>query len=139
MPGKKAFNRVLIIDDDYASAYLTRIALQDLDIAEEILTAKNGNEGLEIVKQRCLNNHAAKADCPDLILLDLNMPVMSGFEVVEELHNIGQSNLIRAKIVVLTSSSAPRDMEKMAKFGVKQYLTKPVTEEKILPLAKSVT
>jgi CheY-like chemotaxis protein len=139
MPGKKAFNRVLIIDDDYASAYLTRIALQDLDIAEEILTAKNGSEGLEIVKQHCLNKHAAKADCPDLILLDLNMPVMSGFEVVEELHNIGQSNLIHAKIVVLTSSSEPRDMEKMAKFGVNQYLTKPVTEEKILPLAKSVT
>jgi DNA-binding NarL/FixJ family response regulator len=60
-------------------------------------------------------------------------------EVVEELHNMSQRNLIRAKIVVLTSSSDPRDLDKMIKFGVKQYLTKPVTEEKILPLARDVT
>jgi CheY-like chemotaxis protein len=131
MPGKKTFNRVLIIDDDYASIYLTKAILEDMEIAEQILTVSNGDKGLEKIKQNCLNEHAATSECPDLILIDINMPGLSGLEVVEELYKIGQSNLIQAKVVVLTASSQLRDMDKMIQFGVKQYIEKPITEEKI--------
>jgi CheY-like chemotaxis protein len=131
MPGKKTFNRVLIIDDDYASIYLTKAILEDMEIAEQILTVSNGDKGLEKIKQNCLNEHAATSECPDLILIDINMPGLSGLEVVEELYKIGQSNLIQAKVVVLTASSQLRDMDKMIQFGVKKYIEKPITEEKI--------
>jgi CheY-like chemotaxis protein len=130
----KKYNRILIIDDDFTSTYLTKLALEDMQIAEQVLTADNGQEGLQLVKQYCLNEDVAKQECPDLILLDINMPVMNGFEVLDELQSIGQSNLIQAKIVVLTSSESPRDKAKMLSFGVKKFLTKPLTEDKILPL-----
>lgn len=130
-------NKVLIIDDDYASVYLTKSVLEEMQVTEQIVTATNGQEGLEKVKQYCLNGQAAPLDCPDLILLDLNMPVMDGFEVLEELKRIGQSNLIEAKIIVLTSSSNKKDIEKVEAMGIKNFLVKPLTEDKLMPLISS--
>jgi CheY-like chemotaxis protein len=134
MANTKAFNRVLIIDDDYTSVYLTRVTLEDMDIANQILSAGNGEEGLSLIKQYCINEHAASAECPDLILLDINMPILNGFELLNELKKIGQENIIQAKVVVLTTSSHPKDIEKMRSLGVKDYLEKPVREDKILTL-----
>lgn len=134
MSNQKPFNRILVIDDDIASTFLTKMTLEDMDIAENILTAPDGMKGLEVIKKHCLNEHAAKEECPDLILLDINMPIMSGLEVVQELDKIGQSNLIQAKIVILTTSSNPRDKEQLIHFNVKDYLEKPVSESKILSL-----
>lgn len=134
MSSNKSFNRILIIDDDKASVFLTKVVLEDMNIAEQILTANNGREGLKQIKDNCLNAHASSPACPDLILLDINMPVMDGFEVLNELHQIGQTNLIQAKVVVLTTSSNPHDIKKMKSFGIKDYLEKPVSEDKILPL-----
>ena len=136
MSKKKAFNRVLIVDDDHTSVYLTKIVLEDMHIAEQVLIAHNGLEGIEKVKGCCLNEHAANDECPDLILLDINMPIMDGFEVLNQLRQIGQTNLIEAKVIVLTTSSNPNDVEKMKAFGVKDYLQKPVTEDKIISLIK---
>ncbi|MDO1449732.1 response regulator [Rhodocytophaga aerolata] len=133
MSNKKAFNRVLIIDDDHTSVYLTKLTLEDMEIAGQILTAKNGQEGLDRIKQYCLNEQAALVECPDLILLDINMPIMNGFDVVHALKLIGQDHLIRAKVVILTTSANPTEVEKMRALGVKDYLEKPVSEDKILP------
>jgi CheY-like chemotaxis protein len=58
---------------------------------------------------------------------------MDGFDVVQALKGLGQSNRIQAKIVVLTNSSNPTDIEKMNAMGVKHCLEKPVSEDKILP------
>jgi CheY-like chemotaxis protein len=62
------------------------------------------------------------------------MPIMDGFEVLNELTKIKQTNLILVKVVVLTASSHPDDIEKIKILGIKDYLEKPVTEDKILLL-----
>lgn len=130
----KAFNRVLIVDDDYASVYLSRVVLQDMNICQQVITACNGQDAIQKIKQYCLNEHVAKEDCPDLILLDIHMPIMNGFDVLTNLQQIGQSNHFQAKVVVLTVSSHPKDMEDMKAFGVNHYFEKPITEDKILSL-----
>jgi CheY-like chemotaxis protein len=132
MPIKKPFKSILIIDDDPTCVYLTKLTLEDLDIAEQILTASHGNEGLQIIKKLYL---ADKAERPYLILLDINMPIMSGIELIEELIKMGENQLIEPNIAVLTTSSHSRDMEKMENLGVKHYFTKPITEEKILSIS----
>jgi hypothetical protein len=66
MSRQKSFNRIMITDDDSTSAYLTNLTLTEMEIGEQILTAYNGKEGIEIIKQYCLNQHAAKVECPDL-------------------------------------------------------------------------
>jgi CheY-like chemotaxis protein len=131
MPNKKPFRTVLIIDDDPTCVYLTRLTLEESNIAEQILTASHGREGLEIIKQLCLSNNS---ECPDLILLDINMPIMSGVEVVEELIRMGENQLIESNIAVLTTSSNSRDVKVMAGLGVKHYFIKPLTEENILSI-----
>lgn len=130
--GKKLFNRILIIDDDPASTFLAKLTIEDMEVAEEVATLHSALEALDFVCQRCMNEHAARADCPDLILLDINMPVLDGFGFLDALQQLGQHNIIHTLIVVLTSSSYPKDQQKMLTYGVRGYLTKPITEEKIM-------
>jgi CheY-like chemotaxis protein len=131
---KKLFNRVLIIDDDRASLYLARITLEETGIATEVAPVQTSKEGLDFIKARCMDQHAAPEDCPDLVLLDINMPGMDGFDFLDALKLLGQKHLIRKVVVVLTSSSNPRDLEQMLAFGVRGFITKPITEEKIMQL-----
>jgi CheY-like chemotaxis protein len=131
---KKLFNRVLILDDDPASLYLARLMMKEAGIAEDIVTFQTAKEGLEFIKAHCLDDHAAKEECPDLILLDINMPGMDGFDFLDALEILGKKHLIRKVVVVLTSSDYPRDQEKMQSYGVRSFIVKPITEEKIMEL-----
>ncbi len=130
----KKFNKVLIIDDDQTSVFLTTILLGDMSIAREISTAFDGKEGLTKINQICDHACACNEEC--LILLDINMPIMDGFEVIEQLQQIGRTKLVETNIVVLTSSSSPRDRDKMLGYRVKGYIEKPISQEKLLPLIK---
>jgi CheY-like chemotaxis protein len=60
---------------------------------------------------------------------------MDGFELIHALQTIGQTNLMQAKLVVLTTSSNPKDIEQMKTLGIVYYLEKPISEEEILLLA----
>jgi CheY-like chemotaxis protein len=70
--------------------------------------------------------------CPDLLLLDLNLPGAHGFQVLSYLRNIKRCPAMR--VVVMTSSSANTDREKSASFGIDLYFTKPGTYEEFLAL-----
>jgi CheY-like chemotaxis protein len=135
MSSNTSFNRIIIIDDDTTSVFLTKFLLEDMNIARQILTASDGQEGLCKINEHCLNAQAASVECPDLILIDIHMPVMDGVELIHALRTIGQTNLMQAKLVVLTTSSNPRDIEQMKALGIVYYLEKPISEEEILLLA----
>lgn len=78
-----------------------------------------------------INENAASQECPDWILLDINMPIMDGLELLERLKALGHDNLMASAVTVVTSSDYTKDMEKAMALGVKDYLLKPITEEKI--------
>lgn len=130
----KPFNRVLIIDDDPASGYLARIAFEDTNAAEDIVVVQVAEKGLEFIKSTWMNDHAAKEECPDLILLDVNMPGMDGFEFLDELQKLGKDNIIRT-VTVLSSSTSPRDKAKIDSYGIQAFIIKPITEEQIMALS----
>ncbi len=129
------FGSVLIVDDDYASNYLTEIILIDLNIATHINICRNGREALNFVKDNCSTKTAY---CPALILLDINMPIMDGFEFLEEFENLPYIQSDPIPVILLTTSTNLKDVEKAKKYKVVGYIEKPLTEEKLLENLKEI-
>ncbi len=129
------FGSVLIVDDDYASNYLTEIILIDLNIAAHIHIARNGREALNFVKENC---SAKTTYCPDLILLDINMPIMDGFEFLEEFEKLPYIQSSPISVLLLTTSTNLKDVEKAKRFKVAGYIEKPLTEEKLLDILRDI-
>ncbi|MES2731289.1 MAG: response regulator [Bacteroidota bacterium] len=116
----KKLKNILLIDDDSISNILTKLHLQRLDITEEVQIVTNGQEGLDYLKKQC---------SPELILLDINMPVMDGFEFLEQFVDLPLTD--KPIIVMYTSSSDPKDIKKAESFHVAGYINKPFTREKL--------
>ncbi|MBD0257885.1 MAG: response regulator [Cytophagales bacterium] len=128
------FRNIIIIDDDVASRVLARIIVKEENIADRVLTFTTADEGMRFILQSCLNGRAAAEACPDLILLDLNMPGKDGFDFLTELEKLQQENVLCSKVAILTSSENKRDLERAAAFQVHAYLQKPVSEETVKSL-----
>ena len=118
---------ILLVDDDETSIFINQRILNKLGIEVEVLTARNGQEALDIMKELC-----GQEQCPALILLDINMPVMNGFEFLEQLQNVADSHSSSLKIVLLSSSTHHLDKAKAKNFPVMDYIQKPLTKEKLL-------
>jgi CheY-like chemotaxis protein len=129
---------VLLVDDDDTSNFLTRTVMEDLDFADHIHVSENGSEALKFIRERCSPEvEEATHLCPELILLDINMPVMDGFGFLEEFQKWQSVRKKPISVVMLTSSSNARDQERAQKYGIAGYLDKPLTEAKIRRIAHS--
>lgn len=111
--------KILLVDDDEAFNFLNRIAIKDYDVncqVDETMDGKAALDYLEKTKQ-----------CPDVILLDVNMPVMDGFEFLEHFEKQNKCNNF-SKIFILTSSLRDEDrMKSLNNKAVKGYFDKPLT------------
>ena len=124
--------KILLIDDSDAinemNAYFFKECMDDV----EIVTAKNGKDALAILE----NPDSIKT--PDLVLLDLKMPVFDGYEFLEYLSVIESSVQDQLKVVLLTTSMNPKDKERISKFPiVLDYLAKPLTMNKVSELVNT--
>ncbi|MDQ3393368.1 MAG: response regulator [Bacteroidota bacterium] len=117
---KKNFNCILLIDDDPIANYLHLKILNDLNIAKRIDIVTNGEEALNYINKVC---H------PEIIFLDINMPVMNGIEFLKEYNKI--IPLPESSICVLTSSEHLHDIANAEELGINFYLNKPLCEEKL--------
>lgn len=118
---------VLLVDDDSIFNFLSTKLLERSGIAGEIHTAENGKQALDLLN----NYYAGTTSLPDVILLDLNMPVMDGFSFLEAFNRLKFPRKEKVSIVIVTSSRDARDMARAKQMGVTHYLTKPVTEESL--------
>lgn len=114
------YKYIFIIDDDEVSTYLTEITLKAEGLADKVETAFNGEEGISKLKKLSKNG---KNGIPELILLDLSMPVLDGFGFLQKFNELEIEN--KPKVVILTSSSNPKDILRMKEFNILGYLNKP--------------
>jgi CheY-like chemotaxis protein len=124
------FKKVLLIDDDYINNFMNELLLQDMKVAEEVVTLTNGQDALKYV----MNTATDANTCPELILLDINMPVMNGFEFLEELTRLETCAMENMSVVMLSSSYNKKDVDEARKYNVAAYFNKPLTEDKIQDL-----
>ncbi|MDQ3392878.1 MAG: response regulator [Bacteroidota bacterium] len=129
--GLDKVNFILLVDDDPINNFLNLRLLDSLNVADEVKVCLNGLEALEFLNVlRSKSNHY-----PDLILLDINMPVLDGFEFLKAFKDLEMSQKDSIKIVMLTTSSALSDMNKVHNLGY-EVINKPLTEEKINNILK---
>ncbi|MFE3867928.1 response regulator [Flavobacterium sp. LS2P90] len=115
-----------IIDDDKMSVKLMTILMDKNNFCEEVLPFYNAQFAIAKLKQNCIDNE----NLPDAILLDLNMPVMDGWQFLDEFIKLPIKKEI--SIFIITSSIDPFDIEMSKKYSaVKDYIIKPITVKKL--------
>jgi CheY-like chemotaxis protein len=117
---------ILLADDDAEDRELTRDALQDSKLANEMRFVVDGQDLIDYLRrQGRYADPAVDAPRPGIILLDLNMPKKDGREALAEIK--ADESLRRIPVVVLTTSNDEQDVLRSYDLGVNSFITKPVT------------
>jgi CheY-like chemotaxis protein len=120
---------IMLVDDDDTTNYLNQRLLEGLNAAENILVVKDGEQALDYLIKACGPDPSEEYPCPDLIFLDIKMPVMDGFEFLEAYKNARLSFTKEIIIMMLTSSASFYDLEKLKEYPeVKKHYSKSLTE-----------
>jgi CheY-like chemotaxis protein len=130
----KHIKSILLVDDDNITNYINVHLLKKLDIADEIFISTNGVEGLKCLEKYCLKNNSSQV----LIILDINMPVMDGFEFLKKIQSINLSNKDQITIAILSTSTNSKDIKEMEALGIKHYFNKPLTQKTIFNLLNTI-
>jgi len=118
------FKKVLLIDDNTIDIYVNKYMLEKAHVAESIVSFTSGLDAMDYLS-------SSPVDSSDLILLDIQMPVMNGFEFLKKLENEIQSSSL-PKIIMLSSSQNEKDFSVFSKNNlVSGYIIKPLSPEKI--------
>src|SRR5690606_24679711 len=117
-------------DDDADDRMLTKDALAESRVLNELKFVEDGEELMDYLKRRGRFTDEADAPRPGLILLDLNMPKKDGREALKEIKS--DPDLRRIPIVVMTTSKAEEDIFRSYDFGASSFITKPVTFDRLV-------
>lgn len=132
----KKLNEILLVDDSKGINTLNRRILQEMNVAKTISTALNGKLALDYLTTKDQNNKFPK---PDIILLDINMPVMDGYQFLETYKKLDKELNLGNIIVMLTTSVDDVDIERSKSCSyVKGYQFKPLTKAKVNEILKLI-
>jgi DNA-binding response OmpR family regulator len=119
----EALGRILMVEDDPKDVELTLTALEDYNLTNEVIVARDGEEALDYLY--CRGPYRMRTnENPAVMLLDLKLPKVDGLEVLQTIR--ADPKLKMLPVVVLTSSREERDMVTSYKLGVNAYVVKPV-------------
>jgi chemotaxis family two-component system response regulator Rcp1 len=124
---------ILLVEDNPGDVRLTRESLCDAKVRNNMVVASDGMEAMACLRRE---GHYANATRPDLILLDLNLPRMNGFEVLDAIKE--DPDLKRIPVVVLTTSQAEQDIICSYNLYANAYVNKPVDLEQFIKVIKSI-
>jgi len=117
--------KILLVDDESIFNFLHKRMLELAGLVDEIHISLNGVQALDFLTTNLAGN------LPDVILLDLSMPVMDGLSFIDTFNQLDVPNKEKISIVVITSSLAERDRLRAKELGIKHYLVKPVDQEEL--------
>ena len=136
---KKKLNCVLLVDDDKGTNFINEMIIKKSGIAERIQTVLNGKEALDFITNK--GKYEAAGDVfpqPMLTLLDINMPVMDGWEFLEAYHALEEHQKGKIIIVMLTTSLNPDDKTRAESISeVSDFKNKPLSREAFEDIIKT--
>ena len=127
--------RILLVEDDPKDIELTLTALEEYNLANEVVTVRDGGEALDYLYRRGTFAERPVGQ-PAVILLDLKLPKLDGLQVLRQLKTDEQMRLV--PMVILTSSRESRDLEECYRLGVNAYVVKPVRFTDFIEAVKQI-
>ena len=127
---------ILLVEDNEEDAFLLRRALRLEKVECDLHVAEDGQEAIEYLGGTGKYADRVTYPFPNLVLLDLKLPYVHGFEVLAWVAT--QPACKDLRIIILTSSGEERDREKAEQFGIKTYFTKPPTKELVTTVVKAL-
>jgi CheY-like chemotaxis protein len=124
---------ILLVEDNAGDVRLTIEALRESKVRNNLHVASDGVQAMAFLRQQGQHNHAVR---PDLVLLDLNLPRKDGREVLAEIK--ADPDLKTIPVVVLTTSSAERDVLQSYELQANCFITKPVDLEQFITVVRSI-
>lgn len=118
---------IILVDDDEVTNYVHESVIEDADVTKDVLVAEDGQKALNLLQEL----ETKGADCPNLIFLDINMPVMNGFEFLDAYQQMKGQFKQPVIIVMFTSSLNTQDVARAQAAGVADFLDKPLTAGKL--------
>ena len=115
---------ILLVEDNPDEVVLTKLAFDISKISIRLVVARDGQEALDFLFGRDGYSVREQSEQPSLILLDLNLPLVSGFEVLRLVRT--ENNISEIPVVVLTSSNEERDRFESIRLGANEYIRKPI-------------
>src|SRR5882757_8245122 len=133
----KKYHNVMLIDDNEIDNLINQKMIEASDICENIFVHSGAKGAIEFLKNiEKLAKGPLDLYLPEVIFLDIDMPLMDGFQFLDEFEKLGMSTKKKCKIVMLTSSINPQDFSRSKKYvNVKLYLNKPLTHDSIANLS----
>ena len=123
MESMNRLGRILMVEDDAKDVELTLTALEEYNLANEVVVTRDGEQALDYL--HCRGEYKTRSSGnPAVMLLDLKLPKIDGLEVLKQIKSDGELRMI--PVVVLTSSKEEKDMVASYKLGVNAYVVKPV-------------
>ena len=123
---KDKLNCILLIDDDEPTNFLNELVIKQVDCAEKTVAVQSGQAALDFLKERINGGYPQ----PTLIFLDINIPVMNGWEFLDEYQKLDSDQKAKVLIVMLTTSLTPDDKDKAENIDtINYFVNKPLTVE----------
>jgi two-component system, response regulator len=130
-------NKILLVEDNPDDVMLTERALKKSNNNHEIVVARNGLEAIDYLFGTGDYKGRDLSQMPGLVLLDLNLPLVGGLEVLKRIRSDNRTNLI--PVVILTSSREDQDLINGYRLHANSYICKPVDFEKFVEDVKHLT
>ncbi len=124
---------ILLIEDNHIDVKLTKEALKEGKVRNNLHVARDGEEALDFLYKRGIFANAVR---PDIILLDLNLPRIDGREILQRIKP--DPNLRTIPVVVLTTSKSDEDIVRSYDLNVNCYITKPVDMNQFIDVVKAI-
>lgn len=135
-PSGKKYHAVMLVDDNEIDNLINQKMIEASNIAENIFVHSGAKSAIEFLKNiEKLAKGPVSLYLPEIIFLDIDMPLMDGFQFLDEFDKMSDSIKNNCKVIMLTSSLNPQDMNKAKKNQfVLKYINKPLTQENLKKL-----
>lgn len=136
----KRIKTILLVDDDATSMFIIKTTLHHMNVADQLREAYDGQQAINylVTHQHILLDNPQESYIPLFILLDLNMPIMNGFEFLYEFTTRHKKLAEQIPICILSSSAASKDIEQAQAYPIAGFITKPLRKETFLSLLEKL-